>query len=223
MSAIGDAIGDVVGGVGDAIGGVVGGITGANQAADAAEQAAQTQAQSAQAGINEQARQFDALVQLMSPYVKAGTGSLGQQQALLGLAGADKQQAAINALQGSPQFQAMLQQGENAMLQNASATGGLRGGNLQAAMAQFRPNLLNNLIQQQFQNLGGLTQIGQASAAGQASAGMQSAGQIANLLGQQGAAIAGGQMAQGAATQNAFNSLLGIGGFAIGGKKAGLF
>lgn len=186
----------------------------------AAEAAAEAQSESADQGIAEQRRQFDQMVKLLSPYVSAGTGAIGQQQALLGLKGAGQQRSAISAIEASPYFKSVTRQGENAILQNASATGGLRGGNTQGALAQFRPNLLNQLVQQQYQNLGGLTQIGQASAAGQASAGMQTGSNIANLLGQQGQAIAGGQLGQAAATQQGFGNLLGLGALAYG---AGMF
>lgn len=198
MSAVTSAIGNVTGAIGSGVGDIFGGITGATQAANAAEQAAQTQAISAQAGVDEQRRQFDAIVRMMTPYIQAGTTALDQQQGLLGLQGSEQQQAAINQLQASPFFQAQLQQGQNAMLQNASATGGLRGGNTQAAMALLAPQLLNQTYQQQLAQLSGLTHLGQASAGLQAGAGQQSASSIADLLGQQGAALAGGQIARGA-------------------------
>jgi hypothetical protein len=222
--------------VGDAIGSVVGGITGAKQSAKAAGKAADTQAAASQAGIDEQKRQFDALVNLMAPYVTAGTGALGrltpyetagqqafgQQQALIGLQGPEAQQQAIAALEASPQFQALQQQGENAILQNASATGGLRGGNVQAALSQFRPQVLNSLIEQQYGRLGGiagaglgvtgdLVSLGQASAAGQAASGMESASNIGNLLANQGQAIAGGQLAKGGVARQSFGDLLSLG------------
>lgn len=194
----------------------VGDITGANDAADAAKDASKIQSDAAKMGIEEQRRQFDKLVELMSPYVNAGVGALGGQQDLLGLSGAGAQRKAIEALTASPQFQSLIQQGENAMLQNASATGGLRGGNIQAAMSQFRPQMLSQLIDQQFGRLGGLTQIGQAAASGQAAAGQASGNNIAALLQQMGAARAGGELAAGGARRQGFSDLLGIGGL-IGG------
>jgi hypothetical protein len=197
--------------IGNAVGKIVGGITGANQQAKAAGAAAATQAASAQAGIDEQRRQFDELQALLRPYVDAGTGSLSAQQNLIGLGGAGSQRNAINAIQNGAEFQALNRQGQSAILQNASATGGLRGGNVQAALSQFSPNLLNSLINQQYQRLGGLTQLGQNSAAGVGNAGMQSAGNIANLLQQQGAATAGGQLARGGAVRQAFGDALSIG------------
>ena len=106
-------------------------------------------------------------------------------------------------------------------MQGASATGGLRGGNIQGALAQFEPQLLSQLINQQYGRLGGLAatggtvaqnlasgglsatgelaRIGQASAAGVGTAGSQTGANIANLLGQQGAAMAGADIAQGRA------------------------
>ena len=210
--------------IGKLLGDVVGGITGAKQAGEAAERAGQTQAASAEKGIEEQRRQFDALVELMSPYVTAGQGAIGQQQALIGLQGPEAQRAATAGFEQSPLFQSMIQQGENAILQNASATGGLRGGNIQGALAQFRPQALNALIEQQYGRLGGMTSLGQASAASVGSAGMQTGANIGNiysaqgtntarLLGEQGAAQAGGEIAQGrafAAIPQAISGGLGI-------------
>lgn len=189
---------------------------GQKKAAAGAEAAAGTQAAASEAGIEEERRQFDKLVELMGPYVTAGTGALGQQQSILGLKGAEAQKAAYAEIEQSPEFLAMQKQGENALLQQASATGGLRGGNIQGALAQFRPNLLNQLVQQRYMNLSGITSLGQASAAGQASAGMQSAGAIGNLLAQQGAAIAGGQIAKGQQLNQTIGSIAGIAGIAGG-------
>ena len=197
---------------------VAGSMVAANQAKQAAKGAAGAQERASQAGIAEQRAQFEAVQKLMAPYVAAGTGALGGQQALLGLSGPEAQRASIEALQGSPQFQMLTQQGENAMLQNASATGGLRGGNLQGAMAQFRPQLLSQMIEQQYGRLGGLAQLGQASAAGQAAQGMQLGQNVAGLLGQQGQAQAGGFLAQGAANAAPFNMMSSLAATYLGKK-----
>lgn len=202
--------------VGDLVGDVFGGITGASQAADASSAAAATQAAATEKGIAETRRQFDKLVELMAPFVTGGTQALGGQQALLGLQGAPAQASAIAGLEKSPLFRSLLDQGEDAILANASATGGLRGGNVQGSLAQFRPQLLSQLIEQQYGRLGGLTQLGQASAAGQASAGLQTGSNVANLLQNQGAAIAGGQIAQGGVVGSTFGNLLNIGKTAAG-------
>jgi hypothetical protein len=114
-------------------------------------------------------------------------------------------------------FTSMLQQGENSILQNASATGGLRGGNTQAALAQFSPALLSQMINDQYSRLGGLTALGQNAAAGVGNAGMQTGSNISALLQQQGAAQAGNALGQGQAVAGIAN------GFASGaGAYAGM-
>ena len=152
--------------------------------------AANIQGDAAQAGIDETRRQFEAMQELLSPYVQAGTQSLTAQQDLAGLNGPEAQAAALQGISSSPEMLALTQQGENAILQQGSATGGLRGGNVQGALAQFRPQALSSLINQQYSRLGGITQMGQASAAGVGAAGMQTGAQVAGLLGQQGQAAA---------------------------------
>jgi hypothetical protein len=204
---------------------VVGGMVASNQAKQAAKGAAGAQQAAAQSGIEEQHNQFMQIKDLLAPYVNAGTSAVSSQQDLLGTNGPEAQQKAINALQGSPQFAALTQQGENSILQNASATGGLRGGNTQGALAQFRPQLLTQLIDQQYGRLGQQVQIGQAAAAGQASAGLQTGTNVANLYGNIGTAQAGGILANGEANANLTNSVFGAMGKAYGGygKKAGWF
>lgn len=205
---------------------------------EAAKDAAGTQAAASEAGIAEQRRQFDAIQKLMEPYVQAGTGAISQlqpfqqagaqafkqQQAIAGLRGPEAQRAAIAQIEQSPFLQSQIQQGEEALLQRASATGGLRGGNIQAALAQFRPQMLQQAIEQQYGRLGGfagaglgvteqLYRGGQAAAAGQASQAQALGTNVSNLLAQQGAALAGGELAQGrafAAIPSAISGGLGI-------------
>ena len=106
------------------------------------------------------------------------------------------------------------------MLQNASATGGLRGGNFQGALAQFRPAMLQNQLDQQYNKWSGLAGLGQASAAGQAAQGMAMAGNVGNLMGQGAAAQAGGIMGQGSIASNTFGDLLSIANTAVSGYRA---
>lgn len=201
-------------------GSIIGGLMSSKAQKSAASSAADAQVQAAQMGVEEQRRQFDAVRKLLEPYVAAGPGALTAQQNLIGLGGTAAQKAAIAGISSSPEMQSLIQQGENAIRQNASATGGLRGGNIQAALAQFRPQILSQLIQQRFQNLGGLTTLGQRSAAGVGDVGMQAGGNIANLLAQQGAAQAGSALASGQANANMWaNISSGLG--ALGGGVPG--
>lgn len=191
-----------------AIGGgmLVGSYLSSSAQADAAGNAADAQSASSQADIAQRNKQFEAVQALLKPYVTAGTGALGKQSDLVGLNGNDSQQAAIDALRTSPQFTSMLKQGEDSILANASATGGLRGGNTQAALAQFSPSLLAQVINDQYNKLGGLTSIGQNAAAGTGNAGMATANGISAALQQQGAAIAGGEIAQGKAQAQMYSA-----------------
>jgi hypothetical protein len=196
-------------------------LLGSKMQADAASGAAETQAGAAQAGIEEQRRQFDALQTLLKPYVdvgvpamteyaqyaEAGPKAFEQQQALAGVLGPKRQREAIAQIQSGGGFQASVQAGEEALLQRASATGGLRGGNIQGALAQFRPQMLQEEIERQYGRLGGfsdigretqanLLKIGQAAAAGVGAQGVTTGTNIANLLANQGRAIAGGQLGE---------------------------
>ena len=201
-------------------------IIGGGMNANAARKAGKQQAQSAQLGIDEQRRQFDAMQAGLAPYAKAGQPALEQQQALSGSLGPEAQQAAIQAIQNGPLYSGLARQGEDAILQNASATGGLRGGNTQAALSQFRPNLMNSLIEQQYQRLGGLAGMGQNSAAMTGQAGMMTGQNVAGLYGQQGAAQAGATLGRANAigqglggVAQAFGGFMGNGGFSqFGGK-----
>lgn len=211
---------------------IVGGsqLIGGAMQARAARGAAGAQERAAERGQEELTRQFEATREILAPYVQAGVGgleqlqpfaqagapALEQQQALLGLRGPEAQRAAIEAIQAGPGFQEQIAAGEEALLQRASATGGLRGGNIQAALAQFRPQMLRQAIEQQYGRLGGLTalgqttaqniaQLGQAAAAGTGSAALRTGADVAGLMQQAGAAEAGGKIGQAAAFAPLFN------------------
>lgn len=123
----------------------------------------------------------------------------------------------IAKFENSPYFQAITRQSEDAILQNASATGGLRGGNTLDALSKNRPILLQGLIDKQIANLTGLTSSGQAAASGVGQAGVQAAGQMANGFTQAGAAEAGGVIGK----SNADIGMLGNIAGTLGQKFAG--
>ena len=147
---------------------------------------------------------------------------------LVGANGTEAYDAAIQGIEDSPELAARIEAGEEAILANASATGGLRGGNVQGALAQFRPQMLADQIQTQYSRLGGIAQMGQASAAGQASAGLQTGRAIGGYHQSTGAAEAGAHLASGQAWGNAIGNITGalsgafMGNFgAAGGAPAG--
>ena len=193
---------------------IIGGVVASNSASKAAD----ASQRNTDATIAEQRAAREQLRQLLQPWTKAGNSALQQQMQLLGLAGAGSQQKAVNAFAQSPMFQALAAQGEDATLQNASATGGLRGGNTQGALAQFRPALLNQQIQQQYANLTGLSQLGQASAAGVGQGGQLAAGNIGNALMGNATNQGNAAIAQGNIWNNAIGQIGGAAGMAFGGS-----
>jgi hypothetical protein len=197
---------------------IVGGTSLASSAvgSKAAKSAGQLQYDASQAGVAETRAAREEMRGLLQPYVAAGGPALQAQMAALGLSGPEAQQEYVAQQEQSPAFQALARQQEEALLQNASATGGLRGGNVQGALAQFRPALLNQFLEQQYGRLGGMTSLGQQSAAGVGTAGMQSAGSIADLLAQGGAARAGAKLGSASAWQQSLNLPAQFAGMAIG-------
>lgn len=174
---------------------------------------------------------------LMEQYTSSGAAALGAREALLGLRGPEAYQEQIDLIEQSPQMQAMLGQSEEAILQNAAATGGLRGGNVQEALMRNRPQVLNALIGQRMQGLEGLSSqglgasqflLGSAQQATRDVAGMgqqamltrtanqaNAARAMADLFAQQGEAAAAGKTAQGGLLGGAIGSL--------GGMVGGMF
>lgn len=162
--------------------------------------------------IDQQIKSFDYIKDLVTPFSEGGEQAFMAQLDLLGLGGAGSQQTAIDNLTSQPYFQGLINQGEQALLANASATGQLRGGNTQAALAQFRPSMIQQLVQQQLSNLGGITATGMQGVGALAGANQNMSNTISSLTQQ-----AGQQQAQIAASQpTLFGDLLGVAGIAGG-------
>lgn len=252
-SLSGSALGGIVGGVGSLVGGLVG--------AHGAQSAANTQAGASQAGIAEQQREFDKIRELLKPYVDAGTGALGgyanaqngyssalgmyggalgNLNNLTGANGVEAQQAAINGLKSNPLYTTSMNLGQQAILANASATGGLRSGNTNYSLGYLPGQVLSNVMQSQIGNLGtslngisgllngygnqisqfgNLINVGENAAAGTGQAAMQTGNNITNLTGQIGAAQAGGTLGGANAISTGINGLAGALGNAFGSSS----
>jgi hypothetical protein len=125
-----------------------------------------------------------------------------------GISAADAQRNAISAIENGAQFGQLVKQGEYGILANQSATGGLRGGDTQAALAQFRPQMLQALIDKQLAQYGGLAANGQNAAAMTGTAAQNAGAQVNQALGDRGAAQAGAALAKGQAWANAGSGIL---------------
>lgn len=135
-----------------AVAGVASSAMSANQAGKAnasQQQAAQNQLQLAQ-------QQYDTMQTQISPYLAAGQTGLTDYGDLLGANGNDAQSAAISGIKAGPQYQGLMQTGNENILANASATGGLRGSNTSNTLANTSISTLNGLITQRLAGYGQL-------------------------------------------------------------------
>ena len=162
------------------------------EAKKAARSAAEVQAQAAESAIEEQRRQFDITQGQLEPFREAGVGALEQQQALLGLLGQEQQQQAFTAFVDSPGQQFLRERGQRNLLRNASAIGGLGGGNVRSALVQQGVGFAQQDFQNQLNRLAELSGTGQTAATSVGQFGARVSGGIANLLGMQGQARASG-------------------------------
>ena len=215
MASFGDILGDVTGIPEQAIGF----FTGA-PGAEAAQRAAELQAGAFGTGIEEQRRQFDITQEQLAPFREAGVSALGQQQALLGLGTPEEQEAALAAFAETPGQRFLRQQQERALLRNASAIGGLGGGNIKTDLQGQASGRAQTDLANRFSRLGAISGTGQQAATQVGQFGQQTAGNIANLQASQGAARASGILgAQQARTQGIQNiistgsAIFGAGGF----------
>lgn len=198
-----------------AVGAIGGGLIASSSAKSAANKAAAAQQASDAQAIAEQQRQYNQSRSDLMPWQTAGAQALGQQGNLLGLNGGEQQQSAIDALKSGPLYQSLFGNGRDALLANASATGGLRGGNTQGALANFGRDTLAGVIENQVSRLGGVAEQGQNAAARTGALGANSANAISSLLQSSGQAQAGAYLTNGAINASLANNIAGtIGGLA---------
>lgn len=193
----------ILGGIGSLVGGILGG----NSSSKAAAKAGDLQYRATQDAIAEQRRQFDVTRNDYAPYLEVGVNALGQQGNLVGLNGAGVQQTAIDALRNSPLYQSLFRNGQEMLLQNASATGGLRGGNMQAASMDFGADTLAQVIERQLAQLGGISGRGQQAVGEVGQLGQAATGNIMNQINQGAAARAGAALTQGGIQSQMWNNV----------------
>lgn len=158
----------------------------------------------AETGFGQQARTDYA------PYTGLGASAVGPLGDLLGLNGPEAAQKAMDALKASPMFTSLFNTGQEAVLQNASATGGVRGGNTQGALYELGSNTLSQLVSDQLSRLGGVANLGASATGAQTAAGSHVADAIAALFGKQGDAQASKYLTKGGINSQNWNN---AGGF----------
>lgn len=155
-----------------------------------------------------EAQRYQDVRSLLMPFLQQGQAALGPQARLLGLRGRAAEEREISRLERSPIFSSLSRQGEQAILQNAAATGGLRGGNTQEALAQFRPQLLNTFLNERIMNLGNVVGQGQDAAGAVGGTSDSSGGRMSALRSQIGQDQAGGILGMAQGVSNAFGQYM---------------
>lgn len=235
----------------------------AAMSSDASRSAANKQADATASQIGQQNYEFNTVRDLLQPYVDAGKNALpgyqaaqgnfqqglnlygrvlGQLNNLTGANGSPAQQAAINGLQSNPLYTTSMNLGQQAILANASATGGLRNGNTIANLGYLPGQVLSNVMGTQIGNLGtslngvtgllngqntavsqfgGLLNLGENAAAGTGQAAMSTGNNISSAIGAGGAIGAGSILAGTNAMMNGINGVAGALGSYFGGSGGG--
>lgn len=140
--------------------------------------AAQTQ------GLNRIDQSTGQAIGYLDPYASTGAEAQQREAALSGALGNAAQQQAISGFMESPGQKFLRERQEQALLRNASATGGLRGGSTLSALQEQASGIAAQQQQQQLENMRNIAQRGQ-QAAGQQGQFAQTGGTTgANLIGQ---------------------------------------
>jgi len=184
----------------------VGGLLGGGSQKKAIKKATKAQVDALNQAIGEQRRQYDTTRADFAPYLHAGTSALPELMNLLGLNGDMAAAGAMARVKDSPIYKSLYDNGLEAILQNASATGGLRGGNTERGLAGFGADTLASVITDQLARLGGLAGLGEGATNSVSAFGQHAADQIGNFFNQQGQARASGALAKGGINAGMWNS-----------------
>jgi len=187
-----------MGGIGKAVGNVIGSVTGANAAADAQVSAANQSNALAQQIYNDQ-------VERMTPYYDAGSTALSGLQSLV-----NNRSGTLNDYYNSSEYAGLANQARYQQLASSEATGGLGSTATSNALASIAPQLGQNYLSSQYNNLMGLTGIGINAANTMNSAGSNYSSAYTNNVNQIGAAQAGNSLANGQALTQGLGFLTGL-------------
>jgi len=157
----------------------------------------------------------------LAPFIGAGGAAIPNLQNLLGN-GPQGAAGEEQALAATPGYQFQLGQGLQGILSNATATGGVGGGNTLKALMGYGQGLADQTYQQSVGNQMGLAQLGENAAAGQGGISANVGGQIGqNIIGagnvQSAGLVGAGSAAQGGIQNFLLSQLLNGGGGGLGG------
>lgn len=204
-------------------GAIIGGVASALIGSDASQSAADTQAAAAKAATQAQLQMYNQTSKNVEPWLTAGQTSLQQLMAGVQPGGQYEQQQYVpftsQQFQQDPGYQFQLQQGQNALTNAQSKTGGPNSNNLKG-MVNYTQGLANTDYQQALTNYINQYQLGNQTrqqnfsnmsgiSAGGLSAGLQQ-GQISQNVGQSiGSNMIGAGNAQAAGQVGTANAITG--------------
>ena len=171
----------------------------------AANKSAGAQAKAGKQSIAEQQRQFDLTRKDMMPWMQAGTGALGQMQAL--------NKGDFSQFYQSPDYQFALDQGIKGLDRSAAARGRLYSGGYGQDLTQYAQGLATQNYGNYYGRLADMAGVGNTTASNLGTFGANKANQISNQYGNIGNARASAY--QGYA--NAFNKAANQFGNFLGG------
>jgi hypothetical protein len=115
--------------------------------------------------INRQLReQYGVNVARLDPYSQAGQAASTEQQALLGLSGAEAQESAMGRFTESPAQAWLKRKAQKELLRGASQIGGLGGGNVRTALQEQGTMLAQQDYDRQLERLAAVSGRGQQAA-----------------------------------------------------------
>jgi hypothetical protein len=200
-----------------AIKSVTGGLFGG---ASAASGAAGAQSEAIQKAMEEIKKEFGVTEEQFAPFLQAATGGEGvtgaltRQQEFLGLRGPEAQQAAFTGFMESPGQAFLRQRGEQSLLRNASAMGGLGGGNIRQALQEQGIGFAAQQQSELQDRLAGMTGLGFQATQGLGGLRSQKAANIGQMLTGQGQARASGILGEQQGKASTASNLLNIAGTA---------
>ncbi len=158
-----------------AVAGVAVSAVGAYTSNQAQKKGAKGQQQGQQAAIDEQRRQYDLSRQDQMPWMQAGSGALGQMQALNG--------GDFSSFKQSPDYAWALQNGQEGMDRGAAARGRMYSGGYDADRMQFNSGIASQNYGNFYGRLQSMAGQGQTTASGLGTLGASMANNVGNAYG----------------------------------------
>lgn len=219
--------------------GAIGAIASSDISSSAATSAANTQANAANNNTQLAQTVYNQNTANLAPFLQGGTNTLPVllQQLGIGPGGSFNPNAPLSKpftaadYQSSPGYAFQMSQGTNAVLNNASALGGVNSGNTLKALTQYGQGLANQDYQQaynnyvnqqntQFGRLSNITALGQNAAVQQGSVGNTLTSNVSNDTSAGANAVSAGTVANANINNNLINSLFGGAGGGGGSLSA---